>query len=63
MIPFEALYGRKCNILIRENNPVDKITIGSEMLKEMEQQVVQIKQNMKIAQDKHKSYADRKKDS
>ena len=30
------------------------------MLKEMEQQVVQIKQNSKIAQDRQKIYADRK---
>jgi hypothetical protein len=31
------------------------------MLKEMEQQVIQIKQNLKIAQDRQKSYADRKR--
>jgi hypothetical protein len=31
------------------------------MLKEMEQQVVQIKQNMKIAHDRQKSYADIKR--
>jgi hypothetical protein len=50
MIPFEALYCRQCNILINSNNPVEIITLGPTMLKEMEQQVVQIKQNFKIAQ-------------
>jgi len=30
------------------------------MLKEMEQQVLQIRQNLKIAQDRQKSYADLK---
>jgi hypothetical protein len=29
--------------------PLKKITIGRNMLKEMEQQVIQIKKNMKIA--------------
>jgi hypothetical protein len=33
MSPFEALYGRKCNIPINWNNPVDKITLGPDLLK------------------------------
>jgi hypothetical protein len=40
---------------------VDRITIEPDMLKEMEQQVMQIKQNLKIAQDRKKSYVDRKR--
>jgi hypothetical protein len=40
---FEALYGRQCKIPIRWNNPVDRITIRPNMLKEMEQEVIQIK--------------------
>jgi hypothetical protein len=40
MIPFEYLYGRKCNIPISWNNLVDRITIELEMLTEMEQQVI-----------------------
>jgi hypothetical protein len=39
---------------------VDRITIKPDMLKEMEQ-VIQIKKNLKIAQDRHKSYIDRKR--
>ena len=49
MSPFEALYGRQCKIPISWNNTVDRITIGPDMLKEMEQEVIQIKQNLKIA--------------
>jgi hypothetical protein len=56
-IPFEALYGRQCNIPISWNNPVDRVTISPYILKEMEQQVIQITQNMKIARDRQKSYA------
>jgi hypothetical protein len=40
MSPFEALYGRQCKIPISWNNPVDRITIGPDMLKEMEHQVI-----------------------
>jgi hypothetical protein len=40
MSPFEALYGRQCKIPISWNNPVDRITIGPNVLKEMEQQVI-----------------------
>jgi hypothetical protein len=40
MIPFEGLYGRQCNIPISWNNLVDIFTIGPDMLKEMEQQVI-----------------------
>ena len=61
MSPFEALYGRQCKIPINWNNLVDRITIGPDMLKEMEQQVIQIKQNLKVAQDRQKSYVDRKR--
>jgi hypothetical protein len=43
MSPFESLYGRQCKIPINWSNPVDIITIGSGMLKEMEKQVFQIK--------------------
>ena len=60
MSPFEVLYGRQCNIPISWNNPVDRITIKPDVLKEMEQQVIQIKHNMKIAQDRQKIYAERK---
>jgi hypothetical protein len=40
---------------------MDRITIGPDKLKEMEQQVIKIKQNLKIAQDRQKRYIDRKR--
>jgi hypothetical protein len=61
MSPFEALYGRQCKIPISWNNLADRITIRLDMLKEMEQQIIQIKHNLKIAQDRQKIYADRKR--
>jgi hypothetical protein len=41
--PFEVLYGRPCNTPISWSNPINRITIRPDMLKEMEQQVIQIK--------------------
>jgi hypothetical protein len=61
IIPFEALYGRQCNIPINWNNPVDRVTIRPDMLNEMEQQVIHIKKNLKISQDRQKSYANLKR--
>jgi hypothetical protein len=61
MSPFEALYGRKCRFPISWDNIVEKVTLGPELLKEMEQAIVQIRKNLKIVQDRQKSYADRKR--
>jgi hypothetical protein len=58
MIPFEVLYGRKCNTLVSWDNLADKEVIGLEMLKEMEDQMIKIKHNLKVDQDRKKSYAD-----
>jgi hypothetical protein len=61
MSPFEVLYGRPCNTPVSWSNLVNIITIGPDILKEMEQQVYQIKQNLKVAQNRQKSYTDRKR--
>jgi hypothetical protein len=37
MSMFEVLYGRKCRVPISWDSPVDRITLGPELLKEMEQ--------------------------
>ena len=39
-------------------NPMDRVVIGPELLKEMEQEIVKIRKNLKAAQDRQKSYAD-----
>jgi hypothetical protein len=52
MSPFEILYGRPCNTPVRWSNPVNRISFGPNMLKEMEHQVTQIKQNLKVAQNR-----------
>jgi hypothetical protein len=59
MSPFESLYGRKCDTLVSWDNPKDRVVLGPELLKDMEDQVVKIKQNLKAAQDRQKVYAEK----
>ena len=48
-IPFEILYGRKYNTPISWNNLVDRLVLGPELLKEMEEIVKQAQGNLKVA--------------
>ena len=43
MSPYEALYGRRCRTPVTRDNPVNRIVLGPELLKEMEQEIVKIK--------------------
>jgi hypothetical protein len=61
MISFEALYRRKCNTPVSWENPIDRVVVGSYLLMEMEEQMENIKHNLKVAQDWKKSYADKNK--
>jgi len=54
MSPFEALYGRKGNTPVSWDNPTYRVVLDPEFLKDMEDQVVRIKQNLKATQDRHK---------
>jgi hypothetical protein len=40
------------------DNPANKAIVGPELLKEMEDQMIKIKRNLKASQDRQKSYAD-----
>eukprot|EP00253_Pinus_taeda_P006138 PITA_06138 len=58
MPPFEALYGRPCRTPFSWDRLEDRVIIGPELIHEMEAQVRQIRQRLKEAQDRQKSYAD-----
>jgi hypothetical protein len=58
MSPYEALYGRPCRTPLSWDRLEDQITVGPELIQEIEEQVIQIRQRLKEAQDRHKSYAD-----
>jgi hypothetical protein len=59
MSQFEALYGRKCNTLVSWDNLADRAVIGPEFLREMEEKMLKMKHNLKVAKDMQKSYADK----
>ena len=59
--PFEILYGRKCNTPISWSNPVDRLVLGPELLKEMEEIVKRVQSNLKTAQDRQKSKGELKR--
>ena len=48
-------------ILLSWSNPVDRLVLGPELLKEMEEIVKQVQGNLKVAQDRQKSKADLKR--
>jgi hypothetical protein len=59
MSPFEALYGRRCNTSVSWDTLADRAVVGPELLREMEEKILKIKQNLKVAQDRHKVYVDK----
>lgn len=61
MSPFEALYGRNCNTPIIWSDMVNRVLIGMSMLVEMEKEMQVIKKNLKVVQDRQKSYVDQNK--
>eukprot|EP00253_Pinus_taeda_P022100 PITA_22100 len=61
MSPFEVMYGQKCRTPSSWGGPEDKLSLGLEMLKEMEDMVKRVRVNLKAAQDRQKNFADRKR--
>ena len=59
MSSYEALYGRRCRTPVNWDNPVNRVVLGPELLKKMEQEVVKIRQNLKVAHDKQKICVDK----
>eukprot|EP00253_Pinus_taeda_P011507 PITA_11507 len=61
MSPFEVFYGRKCRTPTSWGGPEDKLSLGPEMLKEMEDMVKRVRVNLKATQDRQKNFVDRKR--
>lgn len=61
MSPFEVLYCRKCRTLIHWDGSVSRIIIGPDMVQEMKQQIIRVRQHLKMAQDRQKSYTNLKR--
>ena len=61
MAPFEALYGKKCRTPLFWNQVGERKVFGPNVIKEAEEQVKEIQNNLKIAQSRQKSYADKRR--
>ena len=58
MAPFEALYGRKCRTPLFWNQTEETQVFGLDVLRDTEEQVRMIRDNLRVAQSRQKSYAD-----
>ena len=61
MTPYEALYGRKCKTPLCWTELSEKKVIGLDLIQETEKKVKMIKERLKVATDRQKSYADMKR--
>jgi hypothetical protein len=61
MAPFEALYGRKCRTPLNSSETGESQVFGPDVIKEAEEQVQLIRNHLKAAQSRQKSYADPKR--
>ncbi|GJX92259.1 reverse transcriptase domain-containing protein, partial [Tanacetum coccineum] len=59
--PFKALYGRKCRSPVWWAEIKESSLIGPELVQEMTDKVVLIKEKLKAARDRQKSYADNRR--
>ncbi|GKC88115.1 putative reverse transcriptase domain-containing protein, partial [Tanacetum coccineum] len=60
-VPFEALYGRKFRFLIMWTEVREGQLIGSELVQETTEKILQIKDRLNVAHDLQKSYADKRR--
>jgi hypothetical protein len=61
MAPFEALYGRRCRTPLNWSEAGERNFFGPDMVSEAEDQVRLIQANLKAAQYRQKSYADKRR--
>jgi hypothetical protein len=58
MSPFQALYGRSCRTPLQWDQPGEKQLFGPDILLEAKENIKMIRENLKIAQSRQRSYAD-----
>ncbi|GJV57352.1 putative reverse transcriptase domain-containing protein [Tanacetum coccineum] len=59
--PFEALYGRKCRSPVIWTEVGENQLIGPEIVQEMTEKIIQIKERLKTARSSQKSYVDKRR--
>ena len=61
MVPYEALYGRKCRTSLCWTELGEKKIIGLDLIQETEENVKMIIEILKVSADRQKSYVDSKR--
>ena len=61
MTPYEALYGRKCRTPLCWTELSERKVIGPDLIQETEEKVKTIRERLKVATDRQKSYTDMKR--
>jgi hypothetical protein len=61
MTPFEMLYGRSCRTLLFWSESGERKFFGPDILQEVEKHVRMVRENLRIAQSRQKSYADHRR--
>ena len=61
MSPFEALYGRKCRTPLMWSEVGERAQVRPALVKEAEERVAEIREKLKAAQSRQRSYAYKKR--
>ena len=61
MAPYEALYGRKCRTPLCWTELSERKVIGPDLIQDTEEKVKMIRERLKVATDRQKSYTDMKR--
>jgi hypothetical protein len=61
MTPFSALYGQEVVSPATWFDPVGRVEISQKMLESMEEQTKRVRENLRVAQSRQKSYADQRR--
>jgi hypothetical protein len=59
MAPFEALYGQRCRTPLNWSEAGERTLFGTDLVKDAEERVEVIRENLKLAQMRQKSYHDK----
>jgi hypothetical protein len=62
MSPFEALYDKKCITPLYWDQTGERQFYGPEIIQEAEEQFCMIRENLRVAKTRQKSYADNRRD-
>ncbi|XP_019435966.1 PREDICTED: uncharacterized protein LOC109342437 [Lupinus angustifolius] len=63
MAPYEAVYGRKCRTPLCWSEAGENLVLGRDVFQQAMEKIRMIRENMKTAQSKHKSYYDKRRTS